>query len=59
MSSDDDPIVLSGPARALREGSNFEKIITQYGGHNGFFNRSLGDVLSERVVADRFLFSLK
>ena len=59
ISSDDDPIVLSGPARALREGSNFEKIITQYGGHNGFFNRSLGDALSERVVADRFLFSLK
>ena len=59
MSSDDDPIVLSAPARALWEGPNLDKIFTQYGGHNGFFNQSLDDVLSERIAAEQFLCSLK
>lgn len=59
LTSDDDPIVSSGPARALKDGPKFERVFTRFGGHNGFFERFPASVHSETLAIERFRQSLK
>lgn len=58
LQSDDDPIVPSGAARGLRGDPKLERIFTNFGGHNGFFERFPQTVYSEQIAVDRFARSL-
>jgi predicted alpha/beta-fold hydrolase len=50
----DDPIVSPEPAAALSDGPMFERIFTQHGGHNGFFERFPNRMYSEHLAVTRF-----
>ncbi len=59
ITSDDDPIVSSDPARMLNHGPKLERVFTRFGGHNGFFDRFPASVHSEALAVERFKRSLK
>ena len=54
MTAKDDPIVSVNSTLALAEGPHFERVYTNYGGHNGFFERFPTKVFSEQIALARF-----
>lgn len=54
VSAMDDQIVLPEPTLALHDDPNLDRVMTSYGGHNGFFERFPTRMFSERVALQRF-----
>lgn len=54
LSAADDPIVSVQSARKLNVDNNFECVLTDHGGHNGFFERLSRETYCEHLALDRF-----